>query len=124
MIHHARSQRTGKIGEQLTEIALKQAGYLLVEKVEAPRTRGGIFLRTCSGDFRAVEPGGRSVLVETKFRDRPLRKSDFRPHQIAFLQNHHSAGGLSIVAHVSRNGCRLIPWAEFAAKVILKGECA
>lgn len=106
------SQKTGKIAEQLCEIALKRAGYRLVEKVEAPRTKTGIYLRTCSGDFRAVENGGRSVLVECKFRDRNLRKSDFRPHQIESLQDHHNAGGLSIVAHVTREGCRLIHWNE------------
>lgn len=104
------NQRTGRMAEKLTEIALRQRGYLLVEKVEAPRTKTGVYLRTCSGDFRAIQPGGLSVLVECKYRDRPLRKTDFRHHQWASMKEHHGAGGITLVAHVTRYGCSLIRW--------------
>ena len=112
-------QRNGRIGERLCEIALRQRGYLLIEKVEAARTQTGIYLKTCSGDFRAVEPGGRSVLVECKSCKGNLTRSKFRPHQISSLQEHHAAGGRSIVAHVTDAGCRLIPWEDICAKLIL-----
>jgi hypothetical protein len=113
----AQRQRNGKLGERLCEMALRQAGFLLIEKVEAARTQSGIYLKTCSGDFRAIEQGGRSVLVECKACKGNLTRSRFRPHQIATLQAHHEAGGISIVAHVTAAGCRLIPWGEIGAKL-------
>lgn len=110
---HKASQRTGRLGEALCELELKRQGYRMVEKVEAPRTKTGIYLKTCSGDFRAVGPEGRSVLVECKWRDRNLRPSDFQPHQIQSLIDHHAAGGISIIAHCQRDGgCRLMQWPE------------
>jgi hypothetical protein len=59
------------------------------------------------------------VLVECKYRDRNLRRSDFQDHQIMSLQEHHAAGGISLVAHVTRDGCRLIGWAEVCTMFFL-----
>ncbi len=112
-IRNKQSQRTGAMAERLCEIALRQAGYRLVEKVEAPRTKTGIYLRTCSGDFRAVGDEGRSILVECKWRDQPhLTPCCFADHQRKSLIEHHKAGGVSIIAHVTPRGCRLIYWPE------------
>lgn len=113
-----KSQSTGRMAEQLCRIALEQAGYAMIEKVETPRiqVKGRfIYTKTCSGDFRAVEPKtGKSVLVECKYRERNLRPSDFQDHQLANLATHQVAGGISLVAHITQNGCILIPLSEAA----------
>jgi hypothetical protein len=108
-----KSQATGKMGEALCEIALRNAGYKMIERVR-PATmviKGKmVYLTQCSGDFRAVGPGGKSVLVECKYRERNLRPSDFQAHQIKSLNDHFLSQGISIVAHVDQHGCRLIMW--------------
>jgi hypothetical protein len=115
-----RSQKTGDMAERLCQIALEQAGYKLIEKVTTPRicVKGRfIYTKTCSGDFRAVGPGGRSVLVECKYRDRPLRPSDFQPHQLESLSKHYACGGTSLIAHCSKDGCTITEW-SFAIDLI------
>lgn len=117
-----KSQSTGRMAESLCRLALEQAGYAMIEKVETPRiqVKGRfIYTKTCSGDFRAVGPGGKSVLVECKYRDRPLRPSDFQDHQIESLRKMNKLDGISIVAHVSQNGCRLYSWKEAVIEICL-----
>lgn len=113
---HRQSQRTGAMAEKLCEIELRRAGYKLIEHPEVKKIKtatGWVCSKKVSGDFRAVGPEGKSVLVECKWRDKPnLCPSDFRDHQIRSLIDHDAAGGISIVAHVSPRGCRLIPWPQ------------
>lgn len=108
-----RSQKTGDIGEGMAEIELRRLGYRCIEKVQTARTQYGKCIKSCSGDFRAVGPGGRSVLVEVKWRDRGhIRPSDLKPHQRAMLAEHHNAGGISLIIHASPAGCRVMFWEE------------
>ena len=102
-----RNRQLGEVGEMLTKRALDVAGALCIERVETPwRIRRNAQGRICgatpvamvAGDFRAVGPGGRSILAETKLREGKLMWSDIEPHQRWSLTRHADAGGLSILA--------------------------
>lgn len=97
------------------EARLKGRGFALVEKVEVPfrinKTTGQMSARKkVSGDFRAVGPGGRSVLVEVKHHEERLAYGAFRPHQLEALEEHHRVGGISEVAWVDRGQVHFIDW--------------
>ncbi|MCX7933844.1 MAG: hypothetical protein N3A66_01130, partial [Planctomycetota bacterium] len=63
------SYRLGRMAEKIAEVKLREMGFVMIEKVEPARTSSGVYLRQCSGDFRAVmPPDGVSVLVEVKYR--------------------------------------------------------
>jgi len=118
--HNRASQKKGRIAEALVQAKLESLGYKLIEHPEPARiktAKGYIYAKKVSGDFRAIDPAvGRSVLVEVKYRDRPLRKSDFQPHQIKSMQEHFEAHGITLVAHVSRKGVMIYGWFEFFLK--------
>ena len=97
-----RRQQVGAAAEHLVEHRLRAMGLVLVEKVEVGCrvVRGQrIYTKPVSGDFRAVAPGGRSVLVEVKARDTDrLATSDLETHQRRLLTEHAEAGGASLLA--------------------------
>lgn len=120
----SRASRTaGKAGEALTQAALIRHGFRCIERVHTPwrvirsavggvsRITGATPEQKVSGDFRAVGPMGRSVLVEAKFdaKDRILF-SDLADHQIRALNEHHEAGGLSILSVVLHGRAHLLEW--------------
>lgn len=127
-------QRNGALAEELVQRDLIRRGFRLVEKVEVPfrvnkRTGGISARRKVSGDFRAVEPGtGRSLLVEVKHHAGRLPYAAFRPHQLAALDEHADAGGISEVAWVEDGPLaafpilHVIPWERLKALHFGPGE--
>lgn len=119
-ILQAKRQRNGAKAEELVEARLKARGFVLVEKVEVPfrinKATGQMSARKkVSGDFRAVGPGGLSVLIEVKHHEERLSHGAFREHQLTALEEHHRAGGISEVAWVDRGLVHFIPWHELKA---------
>jgi len=97
---------------------LRAMGFRMVELIQTGwrvvRDRHGRIvnafpLEKVSGDIWAVAPGGRSVLVEVKARDRSLRWSDFEPHQRQALDEHAALRGLSLVAWLHQGQFYVIP---------------
>lgn len=109
----ARNRAVGQAAEWAVRHALAKAGYRCIERIETgwrvqrcPRTHrivGASPLAKVSGDFRAIEPGGRSVLVEVKRRER-ITWSDLDDHQVQALNNHAEAGALALLAWVRPDG--------------------
>ncbi len=97
----------GDQAELLVAYHLHRLGLLAISRHETgwrvKRAGGKIIGATpmgkVPGDFRAVVPGGRSVLVEVK-RCASLTLSAFQPHSRKALEAHATAGGLSLVAWV------------------------
>lgn len=127
-------QRVGKAGENLVQRTLYSRGFLIPEKIGTPvrlisltsraismLRRSGIspkgiyrviFGEKVSGDHRAVLPGGKSVLVESKTildTDR-LIYSKLRDHQPDALTAHAETGAVSLLAWVSSYGVFLMRW--------------
>ena len=109
------SQQSGAQGERIARHALHALGFEMIERIHTPvkiiskhKSSGKgkitgtfVFADRVSGDFRAIDPqDGRSVLVEVKLRENRLKWSDFEPHQLAALAEHHDWGGLSIIVWV------------------------
>lgn len=105
-------QLVGKHGQQEVASLLSGWGLAMVESIGTPvklipfSGRKDVFRviwgETVSGDHRAILPGGRSVLIETKtVYDRNLRFSDLRSHQPERLSLHAGIGGLSLLCWVS-----------------------
>ena len=110
------SEKIGKLAEKICATRLRELG-IIAEKIEPARTRDGKYLRQCSGDFWGIlPPTGRSVLVEVKYRRRPLRISDFQPHQIAALRMHADAGGLSLIFHFDGRDGKFFEFSEIEEK--------
>ena len=118
-------QRHGDNGEQVVRCRLVGMGMVLVEKVKTPwrivRGPGGKILKAypthkVSGDFRAVMPGGRSVLVEVKWRESgPLAWNDLEPHQHHAMKIHQDAGGLSLIGWATPEGVMIFTYAAAMA---------
>lgn len=116
----AREQNIGKHGEQLAMNTLRALGLEMVEKIGTPvklqpaRIQGTyrvIFGEKVSGDCRAILPGGRSVLIETKtMLDHNLRWSDLREHQPGRLDRHSELGGISLLVWVHNSGVYVMGW--------------
>ena len=109
----------GELSQDIVAAHLRVKGYRMIEPVYTPwrvirkmgRIVGAVPVRKVSGDFRAVAPGGRSVLVEVKGRDDgKLPWSAFAPHQRAALDEHAEAGGSSLVAFVRGSDVMIYPW--------------
>lgn len=116
---HKRSQAVGETGENMVHRTLIDCGFRLVEKVNTPwkviwankRVVSAFPVKKVSGDFRAVGPGGRSVLVEVKYREEGnLRFSDFQPHQHAALNEHADATAITMVAWVRGAEIKFYDW--------------
>lgn len=122
-----RQQQTqGKHGQNEAASLLAGWGLAMIEQIGTPvklipyGANKNIFRviwgETVSGDHRAILPGGRSVLIETKtVYDRNLRYSDLRPHQPERLSKHAAIGGLSLlcwVHDVKQNGVFVMEWTK------------
>lgn len=123
-----RARRTGASAEAVVRLRLLALGLRCVERIETgfrvkragKKIVGASPLAKVSGDFRAVVPGGTSVLVEVKSRPDAIvngeRKpavlcwSDLDDHQRAALDAHNHAGGISLLAWVSSHGIAIMQW--------------
>ena len=114
-----RNRKAGFSSEEAAAAQLRALGFHMVEPIETGwrvvRDRHGRIVRAfplekVSGDIRAVAPGGRSVLVEVKERDRNLRWSDFQPHQREVLTRHAALGGLSLVMWLHNGRFYVLQW--------------
>ncbi len=114
-----RNRKAGYSSEEAAAAQLRAMGFRMVEPIQTGwrvvRDRHGRIvnafpLEKVSGDIRAVAPGGKSVLVEVKARDRNLRWSDFQPHQREALDEHADLGGLSLVVWLHQGRFYVIPW--------------
>lgn len=118
-----REQRLGSAGQARAASYLSGLGLYMVEVIGTPvrlipyqhTSRKDVFAvhygEKVSGDHRAILPGGRSVLIETKtILDRNLRYSDLRPHQPAGLSFHARMGGLSLLVWVHDTGINVMEW--------------
>lgn len=108
-------QRIGKEGEALAESALRQIGLEMIEKIGTPVRiipgRAPIWGEKVSGDYRALLPGGISVLIECKtIMDRNLVWSDLREHQPGCLTRHAELGGISLLVWVHTSGVYVMQW--------------
>ena len=119
------NRRTGETAQDIAKRALEAAGYIMVERVHTPwgvvrrgkRIVSAYPLEKVSGDFRAITPDGRSVLVECKCRQEPsLSLSDFAPHQIEALDEHYLHRGRTLIAWVYNGKCKLLNWAIYKPK--------
>ena len=112
--------KSGARGEKVAELALYQAGFRAIERVENAWSvirRGGKVVSAfpkakVSADFWAVVPGsGRAVRVEVKStKVKTLSLSGFRDHQLYELERFNQLGGLSLLAWVSGGECILYEW--------------
>jgi hypothetical protein len=113
--------RQGKAGQERAAAILRARGILCVEKIGTPvrlipvKGKAGAYIaiwgEKVAGDHRGVLPGGRSVLAETKaIFDRNLVWSDMRPHQPEKLDEHTSAGGLTLLVWASARGTFIMKW--------------
>jgi hypothetical protein len=126
------SQWHGEVGEFMVRGRLTSWGLLMVEKIHVPwkiiRGANGVIVRAVplekvSGDFRAMMPGGRSVLCEVKSReDGPLSLSDFEDHQHRALIAHAAGGGLSLVAWCRPAACMIFERRDAIAAGWAKGS--
>ncbi len=114
-----RNRKAGYSSEEAAAAQLRAMGFRMVEPIQTGwrvvRDRQGRIVRAfplekVSGDIRAVAPGGRSVLVEVKERDRNLRWSDFEPHQRQALDEHAALGGLSLVVWLYQGQFYVLHW--------------
>lgn len=132
-----RAQKSGANAEALVRQRLLALGLCCVERIETgfklTRINGKIVgaypAAKVSGDFRAVVKGtGVSVLVEVKSRPNILRWSDMEAHQIKALDDHNVAGGVSLLAWVSRYGLSVMRWPiptiHFKPRLSLQWETA
>src|SRR5690242_10780684 len=109
----------GEYSQGVVEKEMVSRGYRLIEAVYTPcrvvrvqgRSVSALPLKKVSGDFRAVGPDGRSILVEVKGRDEGnLPWSAFADHQVAVLTEHAEAGGESLVAWVRASTIKWFTW--------------
>lgn len=110
----------GDAAEAIIAHRLKALGFQCIVRLETGwrvhriggRITGATPLAKVTGDFRAVAPGGRSVLVEVKRRPDRIRYSDIERHQAIALDEHYLANGLSLVAWVSNHGVVVFDWSR------------
>ena len=114
-----RNRRTGETAEAIARRELERMGIGMLERVHTPwgikrlgkRIISAYPKEKVSGDFRGIELGGRSVLVEVKEReDGVLSLSDFAPHQREALSKHHLLGGLSMFVWVYNGVGKILKW--------------
>jgi hypothetical protein len=108
-----RRKQRGNVGEAIVRHRLHAAGFGMIERIHTGYRKVGdrwVPSARVSGDFRAVAPGGISVLVECKVRDRVLSWSDLELHQRDALTHHHSLGGISMLAWIHLPDTDLLRW--------------
>lgn len=109
-----RQSITGKRGESQVAKELMRLGFFMVKKIGTPvkltphPSQPGyyrvIWGEKVDGDFHAICPGGRNVLIEAKTTTggENLAYSQFEPHQIKSLDENRDLGGLSLVVWVRK----------------------
>lgn len=116
------NRQAGETAEAIAKRALIAAGYLMVERVHTPwgvvrrgkRIVSAYPKSKVSGDFRAIGPGGLSVLAECKDRKNgKLSLSNFEDHQIEALDVHARLLGISLIAWVYNGKCKLLLWETY-----------
>lgn len=124
-----KSQKMGEFGEQIAQYALKEFGLRMIERVNTPwkiiwkKNSNGVNIPArvfpaakVSGDFRAIGPAGKSVLIEVKYRENSLVYSDLEDHQIRALHEHTIHGGLSFLLWITQNLWMIYDWSEMPLK--------
>jgi len=116
---NSRNRKAGSSSEEAAAAQLRAMGFRMVEPIQTGwrvvRDRHGRIvhafpLEKVSGDIRAVAPGGKSVLVEVKERNRNLRWSDFEPHQRQALDDHAALAWVSLVVWLHQGQFYVMPW--------------
>lgn len=120
MTTQSRSRALGKLGERLVRTRLRAIGLKRIQKIETGwrihrDARGKIVNATpiekVQGDFTAIAPDGRSVLVEAKWREEDrLRYSDLKPHQREALDEQVKCNGIGLVAWAHPDGAMILLW--------------
>jgi hypothetical protein len=121
-----RNRKAGEEAEELVADRMRALGMLCVERIKTGfRVRRAPAIPHCGGrtkivgasptgrvmgDFRAVVPGGRAVLVEVKRRPDRLRWSNLKNHQRAALDAYRQAGALALLAWVHARGLAVMRW--------------
>lgn len=122
------NERRGREAEDAVGLRLKLLGFACIQRITTPKrsfVRDGKiktqYTKRVSGDYRAtLPPSGTSVHVECKRTEDNLRFSAFEAHQIAALNEHHHAGGLSLVAWIHQIEIMILRW-PMAALVAGRG---
>lgn len=118
------SRAKGKTGEQEARYALNTTNLNMVERIytgwklirivrrNAGQTLAWIVPQAkVSGDFRAVTPQGRSVLIEVKYHNSPrLVLSQLASHQKDALQAHYESRGVSLLVWVTDDDTYILRW--------------
>lgn len=114
-----RNKKAGEAAQTVFEWRLRALGIRMVEAIHTPwkivrhpvtrKIVNAIQMEKVSGDYRGILAGGRSVLVEVKRRDH-LVFSAFEGHQVRALDEHHQAGGLSLIGWQWPGGDSLMVW--------------
>ncbi len=121
-----RSKTTGDFGETIARHALQQFGVKMIEKVNTPwkvlwkngRPIQAFPAKKVSSDFIGIGANGKKVLVEVKYREESLSRSDFEDHQVDSLEENSQLGGVSLVVWVRRGSCCIYYW---PAMILKKG---
>ena len=105
------SQVRGSIGQTNAEWHLRGLGFRCIQEIATPvitttvgkrRIIIGYKKKVC-GDFHAIGPCGRSVLVEVKsYEQEKLPHNALEKHQWDHLREHAECGGLSLIAWHNR----------------------
>ncbi len=117
-VNGRRSQRKGKVGENIADWLLQDAGVQMVERIATPvviiARRGDWvkirYKKKVSGDRRGVMDDGRRVLAEVKARDRNLRWSDLQQHQRDALDENDALGAVSLLVWIHRSAYHILRW--------------
>ena len=108
----------GKVVQDVFLFRLRALGLVMVERIETgwmpQRVKGRIIgakpMAKVAGDFRAIVPGGLSVLVEVKYRPGSLLYSALADHQLCALNEHARYGGLSLLGWAWHGGNAVMRW--------------
>jgi len=119
----SKNVKQGAAGEDVAATVLWQLGLVRIRRIEsawtvirwldAAKHIAIVFpSKKVDGDFTAMTPEGKGVLIEVKtVDDRNLRWSDFKDHQIEALDD-HSQYSLALVVFVFRPspGYAILEW--------------
>lgn len=116
-----RSRKAGQAGEIAALYQLRYLGFVLIEAIETgwrvkragKKIIGATPLRKVSGDFKAMTPGGRTVIVEVKARPERLQYGDLERHQVDALTSYHSHGGIALLIWRHEKGIAVMRWPVF-----------
>lgn len=110
-----KSATRGNLWEGIVKNHLVFMGLKHVRKIETGMMCIGnrwIHSKKVDGDFTAIGPGGRMVLVEVKAYPDRLKHSALKPHQIKNLDDVVACGGISLLAwcNTKTRKVHMLPW--------------